>query len=84
MEVQNVKTNTMRQTAPYPILLHDLIDRLKYKDGWRFELEDIDRGQGSEGLTLAIYLTCQDSYHPEKGNSFNVVHYMIVPSAASD
>jgi hypothetical protein len=72
----------MRQVAPYPKPLTSLMERLQYKPGWRFELETIDRGQGSEGLTLVICLTCQDSYHPEQTMSVN--HYMIVPSAAYD
>ena len=75
-------TDSMKQVAPYPALLADLIDRLEYKEGWRFQLVDLDRGQGSEGLTLIINLTCKDSYHPE--NTFRVNHYMIVPPAAYD
>jgi hypothetical protein len=74
--------STMRQIAPYPSLLAELIAHVQYKEGWQFELKDIDRGQGSEGLTLVITLTCQDSYHPEQ--RMNVLHYTIVPSAAYD
>jgi hypothetical protein len=73
-------SESMRQAAPYPELLAGLVRRLKYKDGWRFELADIDRGQGSGGLTLVICLTCQDSYHPEQ--TMRVNHFMIVPPAA--
>ncbi len=69
----------MRQVAPDPKLF-ELVKRLRYKEGWRFSLTDIDRGQGSEGLTLTIDLTCKDSYHPE--TTFRVLHYMIVPAAA--
>jgi hypothetical protein len=71
----------MRQIAPDPSLAV-LVNQLKYKEGWQFTLEDIDRGQGSEGLTLIIQITCQDSYHPEK--RMTVLHYMIVPAAAYD
>lgn len=71
----------MKQTAPDPEILKSLVSRLKYKEGWKFWLsENLDRGQGSEGLTLVIHLTVPDSYHPEE--KFNVVHYMIVPAAA--
>ena len=72
----------MRQTAPEPTLLADLVWNLQYKKGWRFSLADIDRGQGSEGLTLIIHLTVPNSYKPEE--VFQVVHYMIVPPAAFD
>lgn len=70
----------MRQIAPDPAILHDLIGRVAYKDRWRFTLEDVDRGQGSEGLTLCILITTPDSYHPERLRS--VMHYMPVPPAA--
>lgn len=75
-------SESMAQTAPYPTLLAGLVNRLRYKEGWQFDLKHLYRGQGSEGLTLVITLTCQDSYHPE--NRMNVVHYMIVPPAAYD
>jgi hypothetical protein len=74
--------DSMKQIAPYPMILEKLIKQLHYKKGWRFDLQDLDRGQGSEGLTLVITLTCQDSYHPEQ--KMNVLHYMIVPPAAYD
>lgn len=74
----------MRQFAPDPHKLFGLVENLKYKEGWTFSLHDIDRGQGSEGLTLTIAVKCVDSYHPENGPYFNVLHYMIVPAAAYD
>ncbi len=70
----------MRQVAPDPKVLASLVEQLEYKAGWRFSLEDINRGQGSEGLTLIIHLTTKDSYNPD--TTFQVVHYMIVPSAS--
>src|ERR1700689_4730596 len=72
----------MRQVAPEPKLLAGLVDRLKYKAGWKFTLGDIDRGQGSEGLTLIILVTSPDSSQPEQ--TIRVNHYMIVPPAAFD
>ena len=72
----------MKQIAPDPSVLSGLVEHLHYKDGWKFSLADIDRGQGSEGLTLIINLTCQDSYHPKRVMQVN--HYMIVPPAAYD
>jgi hypothetical protein len=73
---------TMYQEAPYPDALSTLIDALTYKPGWRFWLQDLDRGQGSKGLTLVINVTTPDSYHPEQ--TIRVNHYMPVPPAAFD
>jgi hypothetical protein len=72
----------MRQTAPDPVLLRGLVDQLAYKDGWKFWLADMDRGQGSEGLTLVIQRYGPDTYHPER--IMRVNHYMIVPAAGFD
>jgi hypothetical protein len=72
----------MRQIAPDPEILFSLVDRLSYgsERGWKFTLEDIDRGQGSEGLTLVINITGPDSYH--EGKYISVNHYYPVPPAA--
>lgn len=70
------------QIAPYPEALFRLVADLRYKEGWAFTLEDLDRGQGSRGLTLIVHLTTVDSYHPDE--PFSVVHYMIVPAASYD
>lgn len=72
----------MRQQAPYPDLLAELVGAVRYKAGWRFSLVDIDRGQNSYGLTLIINITGPNSYHPT--NTISVNHYMIVPPAAYD
>jgi hypothetical protein len=78
----------MRQEAPYPQALADLVDSLSYRDGWpgqswRFSLLHVDRGQGSAGLTLCIRITGPNAYHPEE-LPISVMHYMIVPAAAYD
>lgn len=70
----------MRQEAPDPEILETLVSKLKYKPGWSFDLEDLDRGQGSAGLTLSIHIREPDSYNPTQW--INVVHYMLVPPAA--
>ena len=75
-------SETMRQVAPYPVLLEQLVTSVRYKPGWLFMLSSIDRGQGSVGLTLIIRITGPDSYNPDKTISVN--HYMIVPPAAYD
>jgi hypothetical protein len=72
----------MRQEAPDPQPLDDLVSRLKYKADWRVWLEDLDRGQGSKGLTLIIQRHGPDTYHPEI--SIRVNHYFPVPPAAYD
>jgi hypothetical protein len=74
----------MRQVAPDPTILHQLVEALAYKPGWVFTLADIDRGQGSEGLTLDIVTFGYNSYHPEQGENYRVHHYMLVPPAAFD
>jgi hypothetical protein len=74
----------MRQEAPYPQILADLLERFSYKPGgrtWRFTLADTDRGQGSKGLTLVINITGPDSY---SDRTVSVNHYMLVPPAAYD
>jgi hypothetical protein len=70
------------QTAPYPDELASLIDGLTYKARWQFSLEELDRGQGSAGLTLCILITTPDSYHPKEIR--RVMHYFPVPPAAYD
>lgn len=73
----------MRQEAPYPGVLAGLVDRLRYRTGWRFELADLDRGQGSAGLTLVITTLGTNSYHLQDVD-YRVNHYMPVPPAAYD
>lgn len=72
----------MRQEAPYPAALARLVASLGYKKGWTFRLADLDRGQGSAGLTLVINITGPNSYRPWETISVN--HYMPVPPAAFD
>lgn len=75
-------SDTMTQVAPYPQPLADLVSRVKYKPGYYFNLQTLDRGQGSAGLTLVITVTAPDTYHPEQ--TIRVAHYMPVPPAAFD
>lgn len=74
--------SAMRQEAPWPTELADLVERVAYRPGWRATLSHLDRGQGSEGLTLDIITKGYDSYHPERGENYRVHHYMPVPPAA--
>ena len=75
----------MRQEAPDPKILFDLVERCSYRPGWTIELlDDYDRGQGSAGLTLDIVTLGYNSYHPERGEHYQVHHYFPVPPAAYD
>jgi hypothetical protein len=76
------KRELMRQEAPYPAELDSLVGSLTYKDGWSFLLRELDRGQGSKGLTLVITVTTVNSYPPHE--PLRVAHYMPVPPAAYD
>lgn len=69
-------------TAPYPDELQDLVKKTKLEPGWQISLADIDRGQGSSGLTLVIRVLSFDTYHPENGRKYAVLHYFPVPPAA--
>lgn len=71
-----------RQEAPYPHALADLVEQCEYRPGWLVALLDLDRGQGSKGLTLRITTLGYDSYHPENGQTYRVHHFMPVPPAA--
>jgi hypothetical protein len=72
----------MRQVAPFPDVLADLIERMRYRPGWTFRLHDLDRGQGSAGLTLVITVDTVNSYPPYEPMA--VAHYMPVPPASYD
>jgi hypothetical protein len=74
----------MKQTAPYPHVLASLAGGLELttRPGWQVTLEDIDRGQGSAGLTLVVLIRAPDSYEPERLT--RVAHYFPVPPAAFD
>lgn len=73
----------MKQTAPWPAELAAMVAELEYRPGWEFALvNDYDRGQGSAGLTLIITTLGYNSYHPERGETYRVNHYMLVPPAA--
>lgn len=71
--------NTMTQVAPFPDVLADLVERSAYKSGWRIWLQDMDRDQGSQGLTLIIQSNTDDSRGPGR---IRVNHLFPVPPAA--
>lgn len=69
------------QTFPFPDGLARLVDQLEYRPGWTFDLRDLVRDPGSEGLTLTITTRGYDSYHPDRGENYRVNHYSPVPPA---
>lgn len=69
----------MKQEAPDPTELYDLVEKLQYKDRWQITLENVIREQGSNGLTLCILISTPDAYHPQEMRQ--VMHYLIVPAA---
>jgi hypothetical protein len=75
-------TDLSSQVAPFPEELEDIVMMLEYRPGWTFKLEDIDRGQGSKGLTFIVTSLGYDTYNPEQGENYRVHHYFPVPPAA--
>jgi hypothetical protein len=76
--------NWNEQVAPFPQALADLVAKFTYRPGWSISLASRDRGQGSEGLTLTIQSVGYDTYHPDRGETYRVNHFMPVPPAAYD
>lgn len=75
----------MKQEAPDPVELYDLVENLEYRPGWTFTIiPNLDRGQGSKGLTLDIVTTGYNSHHLDQPANYRVHHYMIVPPASFD
>lgn len=78
---------TMKQTAPYPEILDELVQRLSYRPGWSFSLDDIERdpesthGAQAGGLTFVVTTLGYNSYHHDLGQNYRVNHYFIVPAA---
>src|ERR1700738_2320548 len=77
----------MKQIAPDPVELFDLVEKCKYRPGWTVRVDDIKRdkdfGRGeSSGLTLIITTNTINAYHPEQKVMVN--HYFIVPAATYD
>lgn len=83
-EVQAPGPELMENTnrAPYPHHLADLVHGCTYRPGWLVGLHDMDRGQGSRGLTLVITTSTIDTYHPDE--AIRVNHLFPVPPASYD
>lgn len=80
----------MRQEAPDPQELAELVEQLSFREhlGWSVVLRDMIRDaprgglSGSAGLTLVVTRCRPDSYHHE--NMVRVAHYFPVPPATYD
>jgi hypothetical protein len=77
-------TRVNSNIAPYPDELLDLVATCEYRPGWHINLEHLDRGQGSEGLTLVVTSLGYDTYNPDRGETYRVHHFFPVPPAAYD
>lgn len=86
----------MRQEAPDPIELRELVRSAVYKPGWSVHLyDDLSRDFATDddgaatseiighGMTLDITTHTVNSYHPDDG-TIRVHHYFIVPAATYD
>jgi hypothetical protein len=78
----------MRQVAPWPAALEELVKALRYRRdrGWEVYLDpDCQRDKPgrhsgeSRGPTLVVMREGPDSYHPERAT--RVAHYFAVPPA---
>lgn len=70
------------QVGPDAAVLAWLVKQLTYKPNWQFQLVgNYDRGQGSKGLTLLIYVTTPDSLARYGESPIRVLHLMPVPPA---
>lgn len=73
------------QDAPYPESLEELTKTLRLDPGWKVWLAEMERDTGSpeqgHGLTLCIRTVTYDSYHPERGRTYAVLHTFAVPPA---
>jgi hypothetical protein len=76
------KCNLNWNVAPFPRDLQQLVVELNHKPKWRATLGYVDRDQGSQGLTLSVYIAEPDAY--DHDSSRHVVHYFPVPPAAYD
>ena len=76
----------MRQYAPYPHALKELVDKCQYRR-WVVDLVDIERdpadthGHSAGGLTLRITTLGYNAYRVGGGENYRVNHYFIVPAA---
>jgi len=74
-------TDQMWQTAPYPTVLKDIVDKVTYED-WSFTLDYYEREVGGEGLTLRIRFQAEDHATPDV--VVFLIHDFEVPARVLD
>ena len=87
-----VKSNT--QTAPWPYDLEVWVAKVRYRYGWHFTLQDMERapedthGASARGLSLVITTLPANSYHQQicetcrsTVSDYRVNHIFVVPAA---
>lgn len=75
--------DVMTQEAPFPTELEELVRGVQYRPGWHVDLVDLERDKDPRagGLTLRILSHGYNTYHPDRGETYEVNHYFIVPAA---
>jgi hypothetical protein len=69
-----------RQVGPDAVILAEVVAQTTYKPGWTFELREIDRGQGCQGLTLIVQAQVPDSCN--EGQTIGFAHlFPVLPAA---
>jgi hypothetical protein len=80
---ERLMVEKMTQTAPYPVVLNDLVRKCTYRPNWTVELwGDYERDEGCKGLSLIITTSTVNSYHPDQ--PIHVQHLFGVPAATYD
>jgi hypothetical protein len=59
-------------------LLSDIISRTDYRPGWRVGL---NHDRETDVLTLEVVSLGYDTHHPDRGETYRVLHLFIVPPA---
>jgi hypothetical protein len=73
--------NLQKGDADAARVLAELVPRITYKPGWSFELHEVDRGQGCEGLTLSIKAEVHDSFSDGMTNVWHLMPVLPAPYA---
>lgn len=74
---------TMKQEAPFPVALYEIVNELTYKPGFEFWLGDMERDPGCSGLTFVVRAETPDSYDKDH-TPRAAMHYFPVPPATYD
>lgn len=69
----------MTQTAPYPTELEELVDGVRYRPGWAFQLVEAPRNDGVNGLALVLVVQTVDAYGEETHRPVSIYFPFMVP-----